>query len=86
MADSAVFPGAGPGIKLDPDPFGTRGAETSLRSLLETHVSRLAVLDYVEGFYQGDTARLVSSVWLEARKYGYWKAKADGPSTLSTTS
>lgn len=79
MADSAVFPGAGPSTTLNPDSFGTRSAETSLRSLLETHVSRLAVLDYVEGFYQGDTIRLVRSVWPEVRKYGYWKAKADGP-------
>lgn len=36
---------------------------------------RLAVLDYVEGFYQGDTTRLVRSVWPEVRKYGYWRAK-----------
>lgn len=32
---------------------------------------RQAVLDYVEGFYQGDTTRLVRSVWPEVRKYGY---------------
>lgn len=36
---------------------------------------RQAVLDYVEGFYQGDTTRLVRSVWPEVRKYGYWRAK-----------
>ncbi len=35
---------------------------------------RLAVLDYVEGFYEGDTARLVRSVWRNVRKYGYWKS------------
>lgn len=40
---------------------------------------RLAVLDYVEGFYQGDTTRLVRSVWPEVRKYGYWRAKPDVP-------
>jgi hypothetical protein len=40
---------------------------------------RLAVLDYVEGFYEGDTARLVKSVWPEVRKYGYWRAKPDAP-------
>ena len=33
---------------------------------------RAAVLDYVEGFYEGDTARLVRSVWPEVRKYGYY--------------
>ena len=40
---------------------------------------RLAVLDYVEGFYQGDTTRLVRSVWPEVRKYGYWRSKPDAP-------
>jgi hypothetical protein len=32
---------------------------------------RRAVLDYVEGFYEGDTAKLARSVWPEVRKYGY---------------
>ncbi|HEY9518922.1 MAG TPA: nuclear transport factor 2 family protein [Gemmatimonadales bacterium] len=40
---------------------------------------RAAVLDYVEGFYEGDTIRLVRSVWPEVRKYGYWRAKPDAP-------
>jgi hypothetical protein len=40
---------------------------------------RAAVLDYVEGFYEGDTTRLVRSVWSEVRKYGYWRAKPDAP-------
>ena len=40
---------------------------------------RLAVLDYVEGFYEGDTTRLVRSVWTEVRKYGYWRAKPGSP-------
>lgn len=38
---------------------------------------RLAVLDYVEGFYEGDTARLVRSVWPQVRKYGYWRPRPD---------
>ena len=42
---------------------------------------RAAVLDYVEGFYEGDTVRLVRSVWPEVRKYGYWRAKPDAPYT-----
>jgi hypothetical protein len=33
---------------------------------------RAAVLDYVEGFYEGDSTRLVRSVWREVRKYGYY--------------
>ena len=32
---------------------------------------RRAVLDYVEGFYEGDTAKLLRSVWPQVRKYGY---------------
>lgn len=40
---------------------------------------RAAVLDYVEGFYEGDTTRLVRSVWREVRKYGYHRRAADAP-------
>lgn len=32
---------------------------------------RRAVLDYVEGFYEGDSTKLLRSVWPEVRKYGY---------------
>jgi hypothetical protein len=46
---------------------------------------RLAVLDYVEGFYEGDTTRLVRSVWPEmpfARPSGgqttsFWRRRGD---------
>jgi hypothetical protein len=34
---------------------------------------RRAALDYLEGFYEGDSAKLVRSVWTEVRKWGYWK-------------
>ena len=33
---------------------------------------RRAVLDYVEGFYEGDTAKLVRSIRPEVYKYGFW--------------
>ena len=33
---------------------------------------RRAVLDYVEGFYEGDTAKLVRSVHPDVQKYGFW--------------
>jgi len=36
---------------------------------------RAAVLDYVEGFYDADTARLVRSVSPSVVKYGYWRAR-----------
>lgn len=40
---------------------------------------RLAVLDYVEGFYEGDTVRLIRSVSPDVRKYGYDRATATAP-------
>jgi hypothetical protein len=36
---------------------------------------RKAVLDYVEGFYEGDTTKLVRSVRPEVVKYGYYIPK-----------
>jgi hypothetical protein len=33
---------------------------------------RRAVLDYVEGFYEGDTAKLVRSIRPEVTKYGFF--------------
>ena len=36
---------------------------------------RRAVLDYVEGFYEGDTTKLQRSLRPELAKYGFWKAK-----------
>ncbi len=33
---------------------------------------RRAALDYVEGFYEGDTAKLVRSIRPEVYKYGFW--------------
>jgi len=36
---------------------------------------RRAVLDYVEGFYEGDSAKLAHSVRPEIFKYGFWKAR-----------
>lgn len=33
---------------------------------------RRAALDYLEGFYEGDTAKIVRSVRPEVSKFGYW--------------
>ena len=33
---------------------------------------RRAVLDYVEGFYEGDSTKLVRSIRPDVFKYGYW--------------
>ena len=37
-----------------------------------------ACLDYLEGFYEGDTAKLVRSLKPELFKFGYWKNKTSG--------
>jgi hypothetical protein len=49
------------------------------QSSADREAVRLAVLDYVEGFYEGDTTRLVRSVWPEVRKWGYYRKSADAP-------
>lgn len=36
---------------------------------------RRAVLDYVEGFYEGDSVKLARAVRPEVFKYGFWKAR-----------
>lgn len=38
---------------------------------------RLAVLDYVEGFYEGDTAKLARSIRPEVVKYGFFKKQGE---------
>jgi Putative lumazine-binding len=35
-----------------------------------------ACLDYIEGFYEGDTAKLSRSIKPTLYKFGYWKSKA----------
>jgi hypothetical protein len=36
-----------------------------------------AVLDYVEGFYEGDASRFERSVSPQVHKYGYWRRSGD---------
>jgi len=43
----------------------------SAQPAAEREAVRRAVLDYVEGFYEGDTTKLVRAMWPEVRKYGY---------------
>lgn len=38
---------------------------------------RLAVLDYVEGFYEGDTTKVMRSTRPEVVKYGYYKKNGE---------
>jgi hypothetical protein len=44
----------------------------SAQSAADKDGVRRAVLDYVEGFYEGDTAKLVRSIRPEVVKYGYY--------------
>ncbi len=37
-----------------------------------------AFLDYLEGFYEGDTSKLIRSLKPSLYKFGYWKNKASG--------
>jgi hypothetical protein len=37
-----------------------------------------AMLDYIEGFYEGDTMKLSRSVAENSVKYGYWKDDKSG--------
>jgi hypothetical protein len=48
---------------------------TAPTAVLQTDAVRRAVLDYLEGFYEGDTAKLVRSLRPELFKYGFWKEK-----------
>ena len=37
-----------------------------------------ACLDYIEGFYEGDTSKLIRSLKPSLYKFGYWKNKTSG--------
>ena len=37
-----------------------------------------ACLDYIEGFYEGDTAKLIKSLKPSLHKFGYWQDKKTG--------
>ena len=43
----------------------------------KTDVQR-AMLDYIEGFYEGDTMKITRSISPEVVKYGYWKDNKTG--------
>jgi len=40
-----------------------------------------ALLDYIEGFYEGDTSKIIRSIATNAVKYGYWKDPQTGKYT-----
>lgn len=59
---------------------------TALLCLVITFVSaqearakvEAACLDYIEGFYEGDTSKLIRSIRPSLYKFGYWKNKNTG--------
>ena len=55
---------------------GDASAQSTLL-IEDTAKVRRAVLDYVEGFYEGDTTKLVRSISPSVYKYGYGR-RADG--------
>lgn len=52
--------------------FALPGLGLAAQSEDDRRAVERAVLDYVEGFYEGDTAKLVRSVHPEVTKYGYY--------------
>jgi len=53
----------------------TRGVHAQSTPAVEREAVRRAVLDYVEGFYEGDSVKLVRSVRPEIYKYGFWRQR-----------
>lgn len=53
-----------------------RGQSASASATSEDREAvRRAVLDYVEGFYEGDSVKLARSVGAEIYKYGFWRPR-----------
>lgn len=48
------------------------GADASAQTTADSAGVRAAVLDYVEGFYEGDSTRLVRSIRPEVVKFGFY--------------
>jgi hypothetical protein len=49
--------------------------ENSDQSTADSAAVRRAVLDYVEGFYEGDSTKFVRSVRPDVFKYGFWRPR-----------
>jgi hypothetical protein len=53
---------------------GALGAQTPTRATpADREAVRRAALNYVEGFYEGDTAKLASALRPDLSKYGFWR-------------
>lgn len=51
------------------------GAQTQMPVADDRALIQRAVLDYVEGFYEGDTAKLVRGIRPDVHKYGFWRPR-----------
>jgi phosphohistidine phosphatase SixA len=71
-----------------PDPAGNAGCQvmsapgnastgyaSPATAMPDSAAVRRAVLDYVEGFYEGDSTRFVRSVRPDVFKYGFWRQR-----------
>jgi hypothetical protein len=57
----------------------TLPAPASAQQSAERDAVRRAALDYLEGFYEGDSAKIVRSVRPDVRKAGYYRAQGTSP-------
>ena len=46
---------------------------THAQSTTEEELVKKAYLDYLDGFYQGDTTKIINSISPTLHKFGYWK-------------
>jgi len=61
--------------------LGAANARSQTAPQVEQDQVRRTVLDYVEGFYEGDTAKLTRALRPDLSKYGFWRdstGKYDG--------
>ena len=59
---------------VDAQDLRAQGAPSAVTAA-DREAVRRAVLDYVEGFYEGDSTKLARSVRPEVYKYGFYKAR-----------
>jgi hypothetical protein len=58
---------------------GAASAQAPAAPAADRNAVQRAVLDYIEGFYEGDTAKLVRSLRPEMYKFGFYKEAPTAP-------
>jgi hypothetical protein len=56
-------------------PLAAQGAPQPTNPAADREAVRRAALDYVEGFYEGDSAKFLRGVRRDFHKYGFWWAR-----------